>query len=555
MIKGKAQAINNNLQYQSELDDVLKLAKQAYENYIIRSNNQDLEAAIEYYIKVMDLDPDIPETYYKLAGLLLQKGDIDINSAIRQCQHAIELAPESSEAHLQMGYFLQMSGDFEGAEQKFDESIKLSRWFSSRSRLAMALVLIKKMRALNPTFKDFSKAMYYLASGISSTLWDYSSLRILYKTMLDNFYVFVYKLTGSIFKKINGYNLAIKTYEDAIEKTGRSELFYSRIAEVSLKKGEPHIAVECYKKALSINPDNAALWKKLASTLESYYQEDIELITDCYRNLAEFEPQNARLFYELGHLYIKLEDILSAINSFRKAIDLEEDNPFYHNSLGYSLIQINDFDGAINEYQKAITLNPDDQWTAVVCQALASIYYQVKQSPDAAIATYQTAIMLDSKCADTYLSLGNIYHDLNNLDQAIDCYCEAIKNDPFIAKAYCNLGLALWEKDYTEEAIVAYNKAIMLDDEYAIAYNNLGVAYLDGTGESEKAIECFEKAIKFNPNYTLAYYNCGRAYHAEGINTMAAELYQMALDLNVITEELNAKEVEERLYSLFEVQN
>lgn len=552
MIKGKAQEIKD-ISYQNELDSVLAIAKQAYENYIIRSNNQDLEMAIECYIKVMNLDPNIPETYYKLAGLLLQKGDIDLKSAIMQCQNAIDLDPKSSEAHLQMGNFLQMAGDFEGAEGHFSDSIKLSRLFSSRSRLALALVLVKKMRALNPTFKDFSKTMYFLATGICSTFWDYATLRILYKTMVDNFYVFVYKLTGYIFRKINGYNLAVKTYEDAIEKTGRSELFYSRIAEVSLKKGEPHIAVECYKKALSCNPDNAILWKKLATTLESYYQEDVELITDCYRNLTEFEPENARLFYELGHLYIKIEDILSAINSFKKAVDLDEENPFYHNSLGYSLIQVNDFDGAINEYQRAIKLNPDNQWTSVVCQALASIYYQVKQSPDAAIATYQTAIMLDDTNADTYLSLGNVYHDIEDLDSAIDCYCESIKNDPFVPKAYCNLGLALWEKDYVEEAIVAYNKAIILDEEYSIAHNNLGVAYLDGNGDAQKAVVCFEKAIKCNPNYTLAYYNCGRAYHSMGNSTMAAELYQMAIDLNIITEELDAGEIEDRLYKLFEV--
>ena len=144
MIKGKARNIEENINYQSELDNILTLAKQAYENYIIRSNNQDLETAIDCYIKVMNLDPNIPETYYKLAGLLLQKGDIELDTAIKQCQNAIDLDPKSSEAHLQMGYFLQMAGDFEGAEEKFDESIKLSRWFSSRSRLAMALIHIKK---------------------------------------------------------------------------------------------------------------------------------------------------------------------------------------------------------------------------------------------------------------------------------------------------------------------------------------------------------------------------------------------------------------------------
>ena len=65
MIKGKARNIEENINYQSELDNILTLAKQAYENYIIRSNNQDLETAIDCYIKVMNLDPNIPETYYK----------------------------------------------------------------------------------------------------------------------------------------------------------------------------------------------------------------------------------------------------------------------------------------------------------------------------------------------------------------------------------------------------------------------------------------------------------------------------------------------------------
>jgi tetratricopeptide (TPR) repeat protein len=69
----------------------------------------------------MNLDPNIPETYYKLAGLLLQKGDIDLKSAIMQCQNAIDLDPKSSEAHLQMGNFLQMAGDFEGAEEHFHD--------------------------------------------------------------------------------------------------------------------------------------------------------------------------------------------------------------------------------------------------------------------------------------------------------------------------------------------------------------------------------------------------------------------------------------------------
>ena len=58
-------------------------------------------------------------------------------------------------------------------------------------------------------------------------------------------------------------------------------------------------------------------------------------------------------------------------------------------------------------------------------------------------------------------------------------------------------------------------------------------------------------AIKLNPNYTLAYFNAGRAYQALGENTKAAEYYQMAMDLNKITNELSEEDIKSRLYDLF----
>ena len=65
---------------------------------------------------------------------------------------------------------------------------------------------------------------------------------------------------------------------------------------------------------------------------------------------------------------------------------------------------------------------------------------------------------------------------------------------------------------------------------------------------------CFKilKSIELNPNYTLAYFNMGRAYQAMGEKTRSAEYYQMAIDLNKITNELNEQDILERLHKLFE---
>ena len=116
---------------------------------------------------------------------------------------------------------------------------------------------------------------------------------------------------------------------------------------------------------------------------------------------------------------------------------------------------------------------------------------------------------------------------------------------------YLKRSFSLWEKDFLDEAIVAYSKAIDLNPEYDIAQNNFGVIYLDGIGDTKTALKYFETAIKLNPNYTLAYFNAGRASQILGQPNTAAKHYQMALDLNKLTDELDESDIKERLYSLF----
>ena len=161
MLKNLAQHFNLNTPEIDETDEVLRLAKKSYDNFVLKSSNKNLEHAIDNYMKLLDLDPTISETYYRLASLLWQKGEIDIDAAIEQCINSIDLDPESINARLHLGFFLDISGDFDGACEKFEEAISLKRFFSSRPRLALAIVLIKKMRATEPTFKDFCQKLTY----------------------------------------------------------------------------------------------------------------------------------------------------------------------------------------------------------------------------------------------------------------------------------------------------------------------------------------------------------------------------------------------------------
>lgn len=544
---------HGTLSLEADLDRILKMAKQAHENYLIKDSEKDLKKAIEYYLEVMRLNPSIPEAYYKLAHLMWEQGCIDISYAMEQCKKAISLDPNSSAARLHMGYFLKTAGMFDEAENEFKQSIKLGGLLAAKPRIALGTSIIQKLQHKKPSLKEFVRGMYYFLTGVMMIVWDYPAIKMLFRSVFEDIKFTNYTLSGKVFKRLKNYNAAIKVFEDAAEKTGKTELFYSEIGDLSIEAGNPYNAVKYYRNAINNAPDNIVLWAKLANTLKTYYDSNVAEIKECYSKLAELDPSNAKIYYELGHLYIKLEDHLNSMNAFKKACDLDQSNPYYHNSFAFSLIQLKDYDGAISEYQKAVKLNPNNEWTSIVSQALGAIYHQVKRNHEAAVVSYQTSIALDPKNIDAVVCLGELYHEADDFDNAIDCYCEAIRVNPQMDNVFCNLGMALWEKDFPEEAIIAYQNCININPLNELAYNNMGVTYLDGIGRTEDAVASFVQALKCNPNFALAYYNLGRAYQVLGKKKEAAENYQMAIDINCLTDEFDSQDAEDRLYSLFQV--
>ena len=79
---------------------LLEQARCAHEKYLIKQQDADLEKAIECYIDAIKANPSLSESYYRLASLLLIKGQISIDGAIEQCKTALTLEPDNVNAHI-----------------------------------------------------------------------------------------------------------------------------------------------------------------------------------------------------------------------------------------------------------------------------------------------------------------------------------------------------------------------------------------------------------------------------------------------------------------------
>ena len=540
------------MQMNNPAKQILEDARTAHENYLIKQQETDLEKAIECYVDAIKADPAMCESYYRLASLLLLKGQISVDGALQQCKTALSLEPKNVNAHIYSGYFQCLNGDFDEAEKEFKIAINNAGVNSARPRLFMSKLLFAKIKNNNSSIKDTVKFLYYLLSGSMMIMWDCPSLKMFCKFLANDFSVFSYKALGEAFEKMKLFPSALEAYSKGLEKTSQGNLFYQKMGDLSLECNNIEASLEFFKKAHELNPSNREILIKLATINQTYFPDNTDETIDYYNSLLEFGIDLDKIYYELGHLYLNKSDKIHAVSAFKLAQTLCPENPYYNNSLAYAYIKAELYDDAIEYYQEAIRLNPDSEWTAIVCHALGAIYAEIKENYEAAEATFNAGMVLDPNNVDIQLSLGDLYMAQNDLDKAIKTYCDAIMVDAENYLSYAKAGLALWEKDFLEESIVAFHKSIELNPNFEIAQNNLGVVYLDGIGDPKCSVEYFKNAIDINPNYTLAYFNLARAYQTIGDKALAAEYYQMTLDLNKITEEMDEKDIRKRIYELFE---
>lgn len=536
----------------SDAGILLKEAREAHEKFLIKQQDSDLEKAIECYVDAIKANPSVSESYYRLASLLLIKGQISVEGALEQCKTAISLEPNNVNAHIYSGYFQCLNGNFEEAEKEFHLAVANAGVNSARPRLFLSKVLFSRLKNNKHSVKDVVKFLYYFLSGSMMIMWDCPSIKMFCKFLANDFSVFSYKALGETFEKMKLFPSALEAYSKGLEKTSQGNLFYQKMGDLSLECNDIEASLECYKKAYELNPNDREVLIKLATINQTYYPENTDITIDYYNSLLEFGVDLDKIYYELGHLYLNKSDKIHAVTAFKLAQELNPENPYYNNSLAYAYIKAELYDDAIEYYQLAIKLNPDAEWTSIVCHALGAIYAEIKNNFEAAEATFNAGIVLDPNNVDIQLSLGDLYMAQNDLDRAIKTYCDAISVEPENYLTYAKTGLALWEKDYLEESIVAFHKSIELNPNFEIAQNNLGVVYLDGIGDPKESVQYFKNAIDINPNYTLAYFNLGRAYQAIGEKALSAEYFQMTLDLNKITQEMSEKEIRQRLYELFE---
>lgn len=108
--------------------------------------------------------------------------------------------------------------------------------------------------------------------------------------------------------------------------------------------GKPEKAVESYKRALAIDPDNAKALSNLARL--NYGQSNYSAAAELFQQALAQTPNDAQLYNELGLTLYKLGRTDMAVTVMKRALTLSPGNSRFANNLASVLHESGDVDGA-----------------------------------------------------------------------------------------------------------------------------------------------------------------------------------------------------------------
>lgn len=218
-----------------------------------------------------------------------------------------------------------------------------------------ARATIQKALALDPNNLDANLRMgelqYYL--GQYPSAFEYLDKAIL----LDPFEARTYFTKGMIFAETGDTNLAISSFQTAVEQDPTYFHAYMQLANLHAAKNND-LAIDYYQNAISVNPTKQEAYYGLAYYLQ-YHNRPKEAIR-VYQDLLAFDKNHVPSIHNIGYIFLFEEGkATESLTWFNRALNHEPDFylALYHK--GYALELLGQQDSARIFYEKALSQEPE----------------------------------------------------------------------------------------------------------------------------------------------------------------------------------------------------
>lgn len=236
--------------------------------------------------------------------------------------------------------------------------------------------------------------------------------------------------------KAGDHQKAESLYKKVLETNPKDDIALYTYGVLCIQMGKDDEALNLILKAVQIAPA-ADRYKNLA---DLYLKKGMKAeAVECYQKALKLDPYDPLLLYKIGLIFLQENLPNEAIQSLKIAFELMPDNHEINYVYAIALHNSNDLDKAMIHYQKAID---SDFNRGQAYLGIGQIYYYKKEF-DKALEFYNRAEELNPNDMSIYNSIGNCYYDLANYSESVKNYHKAFEIDPNDMSLQYNYGRAL----------------------------------------------------------------------------------------------------------------
>jgi len=495
-----------------------------------------LDKGLEYFQEASILKPEDEKLYFEQASSLLDFGTEERDEkALLAANKKFKLVTFLNRSHFQAWYF----------------------WGLSLSNLG----------EMHQKYHYFPEAEEKLSKALEIS-------RDIDKETLSDLYAEYAKVKANIAKhskEAYDWRLCIDAYEKAVKAfpVGRSDFwngFGNACLELSNFFADLKLclqAIDCYKCALSHNPNDLTGWKNLSIAMESLYkqthdEEHFSQTCQCFDASLRLAPEDfdthsrmALFLVRAAGLSLELKKLLLAVEKCQEVTTLETKlnlppSPLLLSAFGLALSlkgELTESIELIHEGQNKIAAaleidgNIPFAWKCFGESCIVSgKYFDEQDYYYQAIEKFQTGLSIDRTGDELWMGIGTCYtligtltEDVETLKKSLYFYEKALDLNPYashyyFAKAHClsKIGEFLQEEGWIESSIQCFEKALQLQKNAIYAHPgwlfeyaktlDLYADFFEEESHYHKAIEIFLHVLVINPDFPQIHYRLALVY-------------------------------------------
>ena len=480
--------------------------------------NKQFDKAETQYRALADLDKEKPESQAVLADFYSTINRSD--DAIKIYQDVLAKSPDYLQGRYRLAEIMLMKGDAQGATTQIDEVLKKDKndrqALLLRARLQMQKQTPDTLKAAIEDLKNVlqqepnSRAGLYFMAQANYSLGLLDQARAFASDLERNYPDYLPAKLMQVQINMGGGDpkTVITLSNDLLNRLSKT---------APDRDNSPQLLAELNQKA------------HLARGLAQLQSKNPTAARADFEAAQQIAPNDPTVYNNLALVSLQENKVEDALASYENALRVDGTNFVALNGIITQYARSKELDKAHSRVDQALSAYPNVAWL----HFLKGQVYGFQSNGQAAEAELRRALELDPNYLPAYSSLAALFINAKQEDRAIAEYKKILAIRPDNAAVYTLIGMLEDARQNFDAAADNYRKALERDQNSIIAANNLAWLYaVTGKGNLDEAVRLAQTVVQRNPNIAGFVDTLGWVYYKKNLYTAAVEQLQKAVALD-----------------------